>query len=429
MAGFSGCIDARPRSLFSHTAKRRMISPPERRSLLKRSTRMRRIHREDQMKVASMKLSRGRRILAATTAFISIILFSPGTASAVAAAPDEAACRRNLPAAEGLTGHSITRFDWCRIYDFWAPINDVATGQPVAMFGGLVTIYGTADRSARTASFTINLRDVVVTASQDKSYIGISTTCTAVSNVTCSGATNIEQSIDDWQDNANTSYTVTVTSPNETGIAPYFITNTQVLTHLQFGVRDGRTIPGGGDFSLANVRFDSAMGAIGYASYHGTVFPDNVPELVLNAAAGSPYRQEALHVYDAIHRTTRTFPSFLGKFPPTRLSRYMGPLDNNAVAKQVCIDVWGPDYAKPPGAPANDPNRRECDEYPFASTYQGARLSTTTHEYPTGNWRNWHGSARPIHWEHNNKGGRALLEFYGANRMLDGDAFDVSATL
>lgn len=95
----------------------------------------------------------------------------------------------------------------------------------------------------------------------------------------------------------------------------------------------------------------------------------------------------------------------------------------------MCIDVWGPNYAKPSGAPADDPNRLECDEYPFASTYQGARVSTTTHEYPTGNGRIWHGSARPIHWEHNNQGGLALRRFYGANRMLDGDAFDVSATL
>ncbi|MEV0900378.1 hypothetical protein [Actinoplanes sp. NPDC049802] len=52
-----------------------------------------------------------------------------------------------------------------------------------------------------------------VTASQDKPYIGISTACTAVSNVTCSGATDIEQDVDDWQDNADTVYTVNVTSP------------------------------------------------------------------------------------------------------------------------------------------------------------------------------------------------------------------------
>lgn len=45
--------------------------------------------------------------------------------------------------------------------------------------------------------------------------------------------------------------------------------------------------------------------------------------------------EEALHVYDAINRPSRTFPSFVGKSPPTRLTRYMGPLDNNALARDV----------------------------------------------------------------------------------------------
>lgn len=129
----------------------------------------------------------------------------------------------------------------------------------------------------------------------------------------------------------------------------------QVLTHLEFGIRDGKTFPGGGDSSLASVRFDSAQSAIGYATYHGTVFPDNIPKLQLSAAASSPYRKETLHVYDAIRRPVRTFPRFVGKSPPTRLTRYMGSVGNNATAKQVCIDVWGPNYAKLSGAPANDP--------------------------------------------------------------------------
>lgn len=222
---------------------------------------------------------------------------------------------------------------------------------------------------------------------------------------------------------------MTVTSLNETGILPYFITPTQVTTHLAFGIRDGRTLPGGGDFSLANVRFDSGNNKIGHAPFHGTVFPDHIPKLALSAAAGSPYRQEALHVYDAIHRPVRTFPSFVGKSPPTRLTRYMGDVNNTDEARKICVDVWGKDYSQPPGLPGPDPNRLDCDEYPFSSTYQGARLATTSHEYPTGNWRAWHGSARPINWQQNQEGGNALGAFHGAHRLLDGDAFDVSATL
>lgn len=58
----------------------------------------------------------------------------------------------------------------------------------------------------------------------------------------------------------------------------------------------------------------------------------------------------------------------------------------------------------------------ECDEYPFASTYQGARLSA-------GNF-----SVRKIHKTDNQEAGKYLVGFYGGWRIIDSDPFWVVAS-
>lgn len=58
----------------------------------------------------------------------------------------------------------------------------------------------------------------------------------------------------------------------------------------------------------------------------------------------------------------------------------------------------------------------ECDEYPFASTYQGARMAS-------GNY-----SVRKIHRTDNQEAGAYLAAFYGAWRIIDTDPFWVVAT-
>ncbi|MFF8366820.1 NucA/NucB deoxyribonuclease domain-containing protein [Rhodococcus erythropolis] len=58
---------------------------------------------------------------------------------------------------------------------------------------------------------------------------------------------------------------------------------------------------------------------------------------------------------------------------------------------------------------------KECDEYPFASTYEGA----AEHDYdPEAKKFNF--SAKPIPKDDNQAGGLILKSFYAKNRIIDG---------
>ena len=141
---------------------------------------------------------------------------------------------------------------------------------------------------------------------------------------------------------------------------------------------------------------------------------DYIPTAVFDKSATSNYRAEAKHIDDALHHTSLTFPSFSPKFVPGEgdlpLHRLMDGTakDNNHNASvRICVAVWGPDYAQP------RPPGRDCDEFPFQSTYEGSYISTG------GDPFKWNGSARPIDSQQNTNGGTHLLQFYTDNRILD----------
>ncbi|MFJ1767877.1 hypothetical protein ACIOD2_46675 [Amycolatopsis sp. NPDC088138] len=62
-------------------------------------------------------------------------------------------------------------------------------------------------------------------------------------------------------------------------------------------------------------------------------------------------------------------------------------------------------------------NPRQCDEYPFASTYQNAAKVKEA--------SGWSFAAKPIAADHNGKGGNMMASWYGREHMLDGDEFYV----
>ena len=91
---------------------------------------------------------------------------------------------------------------------------------------------------------------------------------------------------------------------------------------------------------------------------------------------------------------------------PTRVRTYAG---------KVCKDVWGIEY---------EPEKFNCDEYPFASTREGAYTSTDEGRQV------WHGSARPIEGGDNQLSGTWMnTDFYKVHRVLDGDPFVVKLDL
>jgi hypothetical protein len=221
----------------------------------------------------------------------------------------------------------------------------------------------------------------------------------------------------------------TVTTPNGIGDGPHAI----VKATLALGLAVESNMPNidswydeGAGFS--RIRFDSAGAVAG--KHHGAVFTDHIPTYDLLAIADqrgtrSEIMESARHIDDALHHPERTFPSYVGKSVPggsfdQPLHRLIDASLNNKnrdTSGPVCRDVWGGDY---------DAARYNCDEYPFASTYEGAYTSTNEGK----NIATWRGSARPIWYQDNQKSGNYLTtQFYTVHRVLDGDAFVVRMQL
>ncbi|MEU6992791.1 hypothetical protein ABZ953_19310 [Streptomyces sp. NPDC046465] len=120
---------------------------------------------------------------------------------------------------------------------------------------------------------------------------------------------------------------------------------------------------------------------------------------------------------------------------PSRLNRLANIAESTPNRDRAC--PRGPEYPRPAGY--------QCDEYPFASTQQGAKTSGTVHAprtfgfcQLTDQWPNTpvvNGPVGPQGWSrcnilegHNDKGGKALNAFYLTERILPGDPFDVATT-
>ncbi|MFJ6940548.1 NucA/NucB deoxyribonuclease domain-containing protein [Streptomyces sp. NPDC101132] len=141
--------------------------------------------------------------------------------------------------------------------------------------------------------------------------------------------------------------------------------------------------------------------------------------LPYSSKAGAPERAVAQHLKDAHTKPGATKPVNPSKsVPGFDLDRTLHRLQtdtrrvdaNRRAAIAACIKYWGRDYATSlPGV------TRECDEYPFASTYEGAAQSKYEPRAPKDNF-----SARPIPKADNGAGGSILKIFMDRNRILDG---------
>lgn len=139
-----------------------------------------------------------------------------------------------------------------------------------------------------------------------------------------------------------------------------------------------------------------------------------VTPLTLSAKAGAPERAEAAHIRQAFLVPDDTKPYMAAKKVPGQtvsdpLHRTVSSTradKNRSAAKKQCRRYWGANYAN---------GGKECDEYPFASTYEGAALPEYDSEAKKFNF-----SVKPINGTENRNGGLILQSFYGKNRIIDG---------
>ncbi|WP_343243738.1 NucA/NucB deoxyribonuclease domain-containing protein [Streptomyces sp. SID13726] len=166
---------------------------------------------------------------------------------------------------------------------------------------------------------------------------------------------------------------------------------------------------GGVDNYHSNVRYDYAGKVAG--KYKGTVFTGARVELAMSQKDPA-VNESALHIYDALNRPERTFPSWPGKTVPGAKEPLHRLVDQSKIDKNrqksigECKKVWG-DYSG---------SGLQCDEYPFASTQEGSTKGDNRF------------SVRLIDGTDNRKGGERLAEMYTLNRILDGDPFYMKIT-
>ena len=147
----------------------------------------------------------------------------------------------------------------------------------------------------------------------------------------------------------------------------------------------------------------------------------NVASVLQFRASDPTLSESAQFIRDAQTDITLTKPGAPGKKVPGVIGDrplhrlYSGYDFNNDIkasrrrVPKTCRLYWGPKYTAS--------RTKQCDEYPFATTYENAaRIDThTVYDY----------AVRAIKKEHNETAGRVYGAWLGADRILDGDPFFV----
>ncbi|GGV45836.1 hypothetical protein GCM10010182_82450 [Actinomadura cremea] len=178
-----------------------------------------------------------------------------------------------------------------------------------------------------------------------------------------------------------------------------------------------------------SIRFDS-MPYNGTAT-RGSIFTVVDPFLRFNRASNSGYKEVAEHLWTALNRPQDTKPPFTDKELPGKnignplhrlVSSYSDANKKRVDANRYYAKAWGCDpyfpgwnstIIYPPEYPEGTPSH-ECDEYPFASTHEGA--ARWQHDGPQ--YQNMF-SARPVFWRDNRAAGNVLLNWYNWDRIAN----------
>ncbi|MFF3459661.1 hypothetical protein ACFYXH_36280 [Streptomyces sp. NPDC002730] len=139
-----------------------------------------------------------------------------------------------------------------------------------------------------------------------------------------------------------------------------------------------------------------------------------ITALTLSAKQGAEEQAEAAHIRQAFLVPQDTKPYMSAKKVPGQMAAdplhrtvSSARIDKNRYeAVKQCKRYWGPNYAS---------GGKECDEYPFASTYEGAAQPQYDPDAKKFNF-----SVKPIARDDNQAGGLILKSFYAKNRIIDG---------
>jgi hypothetical protein len=292
----------------------------------------------------------------------------------------------------------------------------------------VVEVKGTATAGASSITFDMRMRDFQDFDTTHKEWpMSIQLPCTNADpsrTSTCSEFTGHDtvyrQSIAEWEAQAGTEYhwtknTATTANPDTTYHA-------EMRGFFEVGLYFLLESPLGPDVSVSPTaisRCDSAT----YVNGSKCIFP-TVASVLEFSASDPAISESAQFIRDAQTDITLTKPGTPGKRVPGGLndlplhrlySAYDFKNDIKASRRRVpktCRLYWGPKYTLG--------GTRQCDEYPFATTYENsARINThSLLDY----------AVRAIKKEHNETAGQRYGAWLGSDHILDGDPFYVRIT-
>ncbi|WP_125264468.1 hypothetical protein [Streptomyces alboflavus] len=172
--------------------------------------------------------------------------------------------------------------------------------------------------------------------------------------------------------------------------------------------------PSGGDLFMLPPRWDKAA-YLPNRTKGAAAFSVSTA-LVYSTKSTAPEKDVAKHIKLAYTNPGRTQPPFSGKRlagnkadePLTRLYKDMARRkENRNTAVYNCRKYFGDDYA--------EGGQKECDEFPFATTYQGAAEWKHNQQADRYNF-----SVKALPAKSNGAAGTLLRDYYNMNRMIDG---------
>jgi hypothetical protein len=268
----------------------------------------------------------------------------------------------------------------------------------------------------------------------DSSLIKLQIECTPLDGSTCTNSQRdgVTRTLGDLRNGFETSFDLTITGrgafPDDPDQKSYYNTKLKVTNFAPGYEPPEVSLPDDAlrcDMSTYTFNVDTQRRDNG-----ACIFTDVDAVLHYSKASGSPVQEVAEHIALAQTRPEDTKPGGVGKIIPgsvdskRKLSRLVPELGvgrddryeaNRLLAVANCIRFWGLGYA--------EGGRKDCDEYPFASTYEGAAYNL------------WNGggtaisySSKPLSSSQNRAAGRALGVWYAVDHILERDGFYVRIT-
>jgi hypothetical protein len=241
--------------------------------------------------------------------------------------------------------------------------------------------------------------------------VALSTSCAPVGGSTCSQPAGRTLTIAQWGQGAEVAQQYSAGGTGATGdpdVKTYYDVRLRALTGDQAPIFT----------DAAPLRCDLAS----YAEGGGCVYT-NVTSYLQYSKSDPAVNEAAQHIEDAQFSRANVLPPAANLvipgghntgIPLTRLYHDMTRRNaNNADAKAACVKYFGANYTD---------GGKDCDEYPFRTTYEGAAYGRPAYAGPN-TARSF--SARPITSGDNRLAGSRLGTWMTQDHVLDGDTFFV----